>query len=971
MPATPSAEQNKAIQAPLGPILVVAGPGAGKTFCLIGRVRHLIEELNFVPERICAVTFTNKAAEEITVRLRGTLREQAEEVTRGTLHALCLGMLRDHGEAVGLREGFGIADESYQHTVLRRLDVAPKRANQLLTLFGRRQRQAYELTSRDETYFQRYKAYLRSRNLIDFDDIISKAGEMLSEHDDITDAVAGLWDYILVDEFQDLSVAQYKIVKLLADRHANVFAVGDEEQSIFSWTGADPGVLSRFQMEFGVGDLIILDQNRRCSRQIFEAARNVLQGNPTLFEKEIRAERESEFSVRAMEFPDEAEEVRWIMDDMTADREAHGLDWGDYAILYRQHRIGAEIEKSLVSAGLPCRLARGRSLLDDRVIAYVVASLRLMTSPDDPVAVEAFASQMLSRELMELLRAPMDTSEEDTLGALRTFARGRPRGDLDAKKIWRLIYHVENLNAVYQSHTTLSGLVEELLSQRIGRYRNPLEELHHELSDPPDYPGAGALADALARVDELGGTVWVESSRGLEIALRGMLVAAGVSAPVAYLNDATAAEVENSDVVLRSDEHQGTVSLRCFKALQLLAAEGFELGLRDCVAFDLETTDKDTAECEIVEIGAVKIRQGEVEERYHVMVRPNRPISAAATRVHGYTEKDVAGERNFSDVWTDFRAFVGDDILVAHNGQNFDVPVLRRMARGMEGVADLVFYDTLPLARSLFDESAKLENLAVRFALDKGRSHHALDDAETLAAVLSELNRHKLVRSRKAAAVNLLDYLGLSLALEQKGKWREEEHALFKVARFYALGRYSDCLGYYEAQRDWDDVQDAAKLDVIIEKLGGHELMLRLRTERTAGERYPSAVARLNTLVEASIGQDLAESIRLLLERVTLSSSEGVEAEPLRVNLLTLHSTKGLEFSRVYIVGVEDYQVPGYRETRDGLEDETQEARRLVYVGMTRAIERLTLTRAYQRFGMPSGGSRFLDEIGIEVVVAG
>ncbi len=142
--------------------------------------------------------------------------------------------------------------------------------------------------------------------------------------------------------------------------------------------------------------------------------------------------------------------------------------------------------------------------------------------------------------------------------------------------------------------------------------------------------------------------------------------------------------------------------------------------------------------------------------------------------------------------------------------------------------------------------------------------------------------------------------------------------------------------------------------------------MERIRAERDPAERYPDAVARLRTLVESSRAPSLEESIDRLLERVALSTSEGAEADPHRVNLLTLHSTKGLEFSRVYIVGVEDYRIPGYYAVEEDRTAEIEEARRLLYVGMTRAKDRLALTRALERGGRPAGGHMFLDEIGAE-----
>src|SRR5207244_3118333 len=197
----PLPQQRLAIEAPLGPVLVVAGPGAGKTFCLIARINHLINTRGLAPERICAVTFTNRAAEEIAVRLEHTLGDRAEGVTRGTIHALCLALLREHAEAV------------------------------------------------------------------------------VRTHGDIADAIAARWDYLLVDEFQDVNAVQYDLLKRLAAPHGNFFAVGDDEQSIFTWTGADPYVLVRFSRDYEIDRPIVLDKNCRCSRQIFETARRVLAQN--------------------------------------------------------------------------------------------------------------------------------------------------------------------------------------------------------------------------------------------------------------------------------------------------------------------------------------------------------------------------------------------------------------------------------------------------------------------------------------------------------------------------------------------------------------------------------------------------------------------------------------------------------------------------------------------------------------------
>src|SRR5437870_5549376 len=803
----PLPQQRLAIEAPLGPVLVVAGPGAGKTFCLIARINHLIATLGIAPERICAVTFTNRAAEEIAVRLKHTLRDGAEGVRRGTIHALCLALLREHAEAAGLRKGFGVADEQYQKVILGRLHVPLEQRGPLLNRFGRHRVQAYDLTADEARLYREYTAWLAHRNMLDFDDLVAKAAELVRTRGDVADAIAARWDYLLVDEFQDVNAVQYDLLKRLAAPHDNFFAVGDDEQSIFTWTGADPYVLVRFGRDYGIERPIVLDRNCRCSRQIFETARRVLAQNPQLFEKQLSAEQESPYEVAAWAFRDEAEEASWLLEDLRSDGAAARLGWGDYAILYRRHRIGEHVHGRRGRAGIPCRLARGRSLVEDDVIKYVIAALRIVRDPSDPVALEAFARCVLSPHFLQEVMAATSASSpaDEFLATVRALARRRPAQHPDTKKLWRLVYQVENLRALSRSHRALLPLVDEILSQGVGPYRNALEELHGELTDRADHPAAVRLAQRLeqAMAGERG--IAIASQGGLEIALRGMVVAAGlhrVRSSTSFIPSTTApAEdvevVEDVAVVTGADAGPHGLGLSLFKALQLLHARELDTALERYVTFDLETTDKDVEVCEVVEVGAVRVVGGEITDRFHTLVQPYRPITPGATAIHGYTDRDVRDARSFAEVWPEFRAFIGDDILIAHNGQQFDIPVLRRLAAGRDGVDGLVFYDTLPLVRSLSRDSAKLEDLALRFGIDPGRAHHALDDAVTLAQVYRELERQRGIRARKAVLVNVLDYLGLALALEPrteqgagtpKGHGRERD-MLLQLAKFYTVGR--------------------------------------------------------------------------------------------------------------------------------------------------------------------------------------
>lgn len=960
----PLPAQRRAIEAPLGPLLVIAGPGAGKTFCLIRRVEYLIRVHHLPPQRICAVTFTNKAAEEIAGRLRATLHHDADAVTRGTLHWLCAGILRDHPVAVGLKPGFGIADEQYQESVLRRLGVWRKRRKAMLTLFGRRRLQGRQLSAGDERLFQRYLAALRERNVVDFDDLISLTDELFRRHPGVADQVAGQWTYLLVDEGQDLDPTQYAILKRLASGHRNLFVVGDDEQSIFSWRGAEPAVLRQFQQEFGIPEPIVLDRNRRCSHQIFETARRLVAANPNLFDKQLSAERASDHEVVACTFADEEAEAGWMLEDLRADQARAGRSFGDYAVLYRTHHVGADLEQRFLAAGVPCRLAQGRAVADDEVIGHVVACVRLMRDPDDPAAQEALAAQVLPEQMLERLRAQQEPG--GFVAAVRAFARRSPRSDPDAKRAWRYVYQVENLAAQRQAHATLAGVVPELLIQRVGKYRNALEERYEELTDPAEHEAARRLAERIRAALAADGRIWVAPAGGVEVALRGMLFAAGYTG-IGYLTPD--AEPQLADATIGpEDGGRGGLVVTVFKALQLLHARDFEAGFQDYVAFDLETTDLDADVCDIVELGAVKVRQGEPVEEFRALIKGARPISPRATLVHGYRDDDVAGAPALADVWPKFLSFVGGDVLVAHNAQEFDVPVLRRAARGLPELDRLAFFDTFPLARSLWRDSARLGDLAARFGVDVGRSHHALDDARTLARVFGKLGSQRLRRARTATLTNVLDYLGLGLALEPQGDASRDREVLWEIAATYALGRYSECLEQYREEREKLARPDLPTLDEVIARLGGRERLERLRAAPDPARRYPQAMARLETLIAASAADTLEESIRRFLERVALSTSEGPDVAPDRVNLLTLHATKGLEFDCVYIVGVEDGQMPGALPGREVMRGDIEEARRLLYVGMTRARDRLVLTRVRERGGLPAGGNRFLDEMRVTAV---
>jgi DNA polymerase III epsilon subunit family exonuclease len=425
-------------------------------------------------------------------------------------------------------------------------------------------------------------------------------------------------------------------------------------------------------------------------------------------------------------------------------------------------------------------------------------------------------------------------------------------------------------------------------------------------------------------------------------------------------------------VVLDSGGDPATRCLELFKALQVVAAETRVGAFRDFVSVDVEATDKDVDSCDVVELGAVRVRDGVIVEEFQRLVKPTQPVSPGSVAIHGYTDEALADAPDFASVWTEFRAFAADDLLVAHNGHGFDFPVLRRLAKDHPAGNDFLALDTLPLAKLLHAGSRALANLAHSFGIETGREHHALDDARTLAGVFLKLESQKLARARKTSLVSAIDHLAVALALSNPGE-KSEARLFLDLGKLFALGRYSKALESYEAERARPGGESAPAREELIERLGGRILMERLRKERTADERYPTAMARLRRLLENVPETSLMEQLSYFLDRVALSNTRGgPELDRGRVSLLTLHSTKGLEFSRVYVVGAEDSELPGLKtgngETKPS---EVEEARRLLYVGMTRAMDRLVLTRVDRRDQNPTGGMRFLEEMDLGGVTVG
>jgi DNA helicase II / ATP-dependent DNA helicase PcrA len=389
--------------------MVLAGPGSGKTRVLTHRVCYLIRDLGLEPWRVMAVTFTNKAAREMKDRMAepamGLSSRQLFSLTIGTFHAICARILRQEIEILGEQDrNFVIYDASDQKAVVRQalkeLDLDSKVWNPagIQAVISKSKNELIgpaEFQARDyreeiiQRVYERYQARLRANNALDFDDLLLKTHQLFSRIDEIRGRYQERYLHVLVDEFQDTNMVQYDLVKLLAGQHRNLFAVADEDQSIYSWRGADYRNVLRFRDDFADHRLILLEQNYRSTKTIVEAAKNVIRQNSQRVDKELFTERGQGPKIRLMEAYNEQEEANFVVDEISRLDLSHDIgSTAEAAILYRTNAQSRVLEEAFIARGMPYRLVRGTRFYERKEVKDVLAYLRLVHNPDDGVSLE-------------------------------------------------------------------------------------------------------------------------------------------------------------------------------------------------------------------------------------------------------------------------------------------------------------------------------------------------------------------------------------------------------------------------------------------------------------------------------------------------------------------------------------------------------------------------------------------------------
>ncbi|MCH7616755.1 MAG: UvrD-helicase domain-containing protein [Chloroflexi bacterium] len=421
--------QREAVETTEGALLILAGPGSGKTRVIAHRIAYLVREKRVHPRRILAVTFTNKAAREMRDRVHALVGEEAgRDITLGTFHGVCARILRVDGEAVGVERSFTIYDSTDQIAAVKRalddmgLDskrVAPRAVLSAISrakseLQGPRQFAALvadyfqEVTSR---VYLRYQELLEESNALDFDDILLKVVELYQERQDVLEKYGERWGYVHIDEFQDTNIAQYILAKQWASVHGNICVVGDPDQSIYTWRAADIRNILNFENDFPDAKLVILDQNYRSTQTILDTAHSVIARNKQRKEKNLWTENAAGQPVVVHEAYDHEDEATFVTDEIQRLVREDEAAYRDIAVMYRTNAQSRPMEEALVRRSVPYRLIGGTRFYERREVKDLLAYLRLIQNPFDAVA------------MMRVINKPSRGIGDRTLAELARWSR--------------------------------------------------------------------------------------------------------------------------------------------------------------------------------------------------------------------------------------------------------------------------------------------------------------------------------------------------------------------------------------------------------------------------------------------------------------------------------------------------------------------------------------------------------------------
>lgn len=461
-----------------GPLLLFAGAGSGKTRVLTHRVAYLIAERGVSPRHILAVTFTNKAAQEMKERLDRLVGEGVgKHLWVGTFHATCARLLREFGEKIGLDRDFVVFDDSDQITLikdcLKQLAIDEKKFTPRAILakishakekmIGPEQWQQHFVGFFEDVCGRVYPLYrdkLKENNALDFDDLLTEAVRLLRERADVRERLQDRYRYLLVDEYQDVNQVQYLFLKLLAEKRRNLCVVGDDDQSVFGWRGADVGLILQFEVDYQDARVLKLEQNYRSTKTILAAAYGVVKHNKGRKDKRLWTDNAEGLPLTRHEAENEQEEAVWLAQKVRDEVKAGGRKWGDYAVLYRTNAQSRILEDTLRNWYVPYRIVGGVRFYERREVKDILAYLRLIHNPADSVG------------LRRVLNVPTRGIGATTLAAIEEEMQLSGRG------MWEVLRAADTLSALHsRTRAKLTGFVDLLAGLRAEREKHSVADL--------------------------------------------------------------------------------------------------------------------------------------------------------------------------------------------------------------------------------------------------------------------------------------------------------------------------------------------------------------------------------------------------------------------------------------------------------------------------------------------------------------
>lgn len=521
--------QAQAVMCTEGPLLVLAGAGSGKTRVLTYRIAYLLEECDVAPWQILAITFTNKAALEMRERLGGLVGPVSRGMWVSTFHSMCVRILRADADKLGFGKNFTIYDTDDQKRLFKAImmeqDVDPRRFP-VNALMGRVSQAKNELkvpgTMMDEAHdpvekvaarvYEEYQKRLKAANSMDFDDLLLYAYLLLKHHPEVLKAYQQRFRYIMVDEYQDTNHAQYAITKMLADAAKNIMVVGDDDQSIYSWRGADIRNILDFEQDYPNATVVKLEQNYRSVGNILDAANAVIANNENRKQKRLFTDSGAGEKIGVYMAADERDEGRWIAGEIEKLR-ASGTGYDEIAVFYRTNAQSRVLEDMLLRAGVPYRIVGGTKFFDRKEIRDVMAYLTLVVNPADDMAFERVVNEPKRgigktsiekiREHAHELGLPMLAASEMLL--VDTDVRAATRNALGEfiQTIKDAQLYSGDLRKVVEAIVDRSGLVQALQAEGTDEAQGRIENIQEFMGVVQEFSETHEDEDALFAAPEM------------------------------------------------------------------------------------------------------------------------------------------------------------------------------------------------------------------------------------------------------------------------------------------------------------------------------------------------------------------------------------------------------------------------------------------------------------------------------------